>query len=78
MTGKDTPNLVLKRMLRYFLKMPPLKNITISRQNLLFLLKRQKNKYSSASDWWGIPILVLKKMLKRFLKVTLLKKILKF
>ena len=27
-------------------------NITISRQNLLFLLKTQKNNHSSASDWW--------------------------
>ena len=26
-TGGNTPNLVLKRMLRYFLKIPPLKKI---------------------------------------------------
>ena len=26
-TGGDTPNLVLKKMLRYFLKFPPLKKI---------------------------------------------------
>ena len=26
-TGENTPNLVLKRMLRYFLKIPPLKKI---------------------------------------------------
>ena len=26
--------------------------ITISRQNSLFLLKTQKNNYSSARDWW--------------------------
>ena len=27
-------------------------NITISRQNLFFLLKTQKNNHSSSSDWW--------------------------
>ena len=27
-------------------------NITISRDNLLFLLKKQKKKHSSESDWW--------------------------
>ena len=27
LTGGNTPNLVLKRMLRYFLKIPPLKRI---------------------------------------------------
>ena len=26
-TGENTPNLILKRMLRYFLKIPPLKKI---------------------------------------------------
>ena len=29
-TGGNTPNLVLKRMLRYFLKIPPLKKILIT------------------------------------------------
>ena len=27
-------------------------NITITRQNLLFLLKTQKSNHSSAGDWW--------------------------
>ena len=29
-TGGNTPNLVLKRMLRYFIKIPPLKKILIT------------------------------------------------
>ena len=36
-TGENTSNFVLKRILRYFLKIPPLKKI----QNLLFLLKKK-------------------------------------
>ena len=53
-------------------------NVIISRQNLLFLLKTQKNNHSSASDWSEIPNLVLKRMLELFLKIPPLKKILEF
>ena len=52
-TSGNTPNLVSKRILRYFLISTTQENITISRQNLLFLLKIQKKKTSSASAWWG-------------------------
>ena len=52
-TRGNTPNLVSKRILRYFLISTTQENITISRQNLLFLLKIQKKKTSSASAWWG-------------------------
>ena len=43
-TGGKTPNLVLKRMLRYFLKLPPLKKILqFSNQNKTtkLILKRK-------------------------------------
>ena len=42
MTGGNTPNLLLKRLLRF--SSTTQENIAISRQNLLFLLKAQKKK----------------------------------
>ena len=75
--GGNTPNLVLKRMLRYFSKGSTTQEyITISRKNLS-LLKTQKAT-SSASVWWGTPNLVLKRMLEFFLKLPPLKKKLEF
>ena len=48
-----SPPLVLKRMLRYSLKPPPLKKILQFQDRIcFFLLKPQKNLHSSASDWW--------------------------
>ena len=44
-------------------------NITISRQNLLFLLKTQKNNHSSQVTSEKIPNLVLNRMLELFLKI---------
>ena len=44
-------------------------NITISRQNLLFLLKTQKNNHSSQVTGEKIPNLVLNRMLELFLKI---------
>ena len=39
-------------MLRYYLKTPTIqKHITISRHNLFFTKKTQKNNHSSASGW---------------------------
>ena len=52
MTGGNTPNIVLKRMLRYFLKTPPLKKHYNFKKEFAFLLKTQKTA-SSASAWWG-------------------------
>ena len=53
-------------------------NITISRQNLLFLLKTQKTTTLQQVTGGKIPNLVLKRMLKPFLKTPSLKKILEF
>ena len=52
MTSGNTPNLVLKRILRYFLKIPPLKKYYNFKKELLFLLKTHKNNLSPESDWW--------------------------
>ena len=53
-------------------------NITISRQNLLFLLKTQKTTTLQQVTGGKIPNLVLKRMLEPFLKTPPLKKILEF
>ena len=53
-------------------------NITISRQNLLFLLKTQKTTTLQQVTGGKIPNLVLKRMLELFLKIPPLKKILEF
>ena len=53
-------------------------NITISRQNLLFLLKTQKTTTLQQVTGGKIPNLVLKRMLEPFLKIPPLKKILEF
>ena len=53
-------------------------NITISRQNLLFLLKTKKTTTLQQVTSGKIPNLVLKRMLEPFLKTPPLKKILEF
>ena len=53
-------------------------NITISRQNLLFLLKTQKTTTLQQVTGGKIPNPVLKRMLEHSLKMPPLKKILKF
>ena len=53
-------------------------NITISRQNLLFLLKTQKTTTLQQVTGGKIPNLVLKRMLELFLKIPPPKKILEF
>ena len=53
-------------------------NITISRQNLLFLLKTQKTTTLQQVTGGKIPNLVLKRTLELFLKIPPLKKILDF
>ena len=53
-------------------------NITISRQNLLFLLKTQKTTTLQQVTGGKIPNLVLKRTLELFLKIPPLKKILEF
>ena len=64
-------------MLRYHLKTQ--ENITVSRQNLLFSLKLQKNNNcSSASDWWKNTKSSFKEKARTFLKILSLKKILEF
>ena len=49
------------------------KNITISRQNLLFLLKSQKTTTLQQVTGERIPNLVLERMLELFLKISPLK-----
>ena len=41
-TNGNAPNLVLKRMLRYFLKIPPLKNILQLHHRICFFIKDRK------------------------------------
>ena len=53
-------------------------NITISRQNFLFLLKTQKTTTLQQVTGGKIPNPVLKRMLEHSLKIPPLKKILKF
>ena len=53
-------------------------NITISRQNLLFLLKTQKTTILQKVSGGKIPNLDLKIILELFLKIPTLKKILEF
>ena len=53
-------------------------NITISRQNLLSLLKTPKNNHSSASEWWGNTKSSFKKNVRTSSKIAPFKKILKF
>ena len=53
-------------------------NITISRQNLLFLLKTQKTTTLQQVTGGKIPNPVLERMLEHSLKIPPLKKILKF
>ena len=52
-TGGNTPNLILKRMVRYFQKIPPLKKILQLEDRTCFFIKNTKNKHSLASEWWG-------------------------
>ena len=75
MTSGNTPNLVLKRMLRYFL-IPTTQENIISRQNSIFLLKIQKKNPLQQVPGGETPNLVLKRMLELFLKVPQVKKIL--
>ena len=64
----NTPNLVLKRMLRYFSKGSTTQEyITISRKNLS-LLKTQKAT-SSASAWWRTPNSSFKENARIFSKI---------
>ena len=42
-TGGNSPNIVLKRMLRYFLKTPPLKKILKFQERISFFIKNIKN-----------------------------------
>ena len=71
MTGGNTPNLLLKRLLRF--SSTTQENIAISRQNLLFLLKAQKKttkKHSSASNWWEYTKFCFKETAKTFSKIS--------
>ena len=52
-TDGNTPNLVLQKILRYFLKLPPLKKILQFQDRISFCIKNTIKKHSSASDWWG-------------------------
>ena len=79
MTGGNTPNLLLKRLLRF--SSTTQENIAISRQNLLFLLKAQKKKKKNTLQQVtgeNTPSFALKRLLRPFLKFPPLKKILQF
>ena len=77
-SGGNTPNIVLKRILRYFLKTPPLKKILqFQEKKLLSLLKTPKQPLQQVFGW-ETSNLVLKRMLKLFLKFPPLKKISEF
>ena len=52
MIGGNTPSIVLKRMLRYFLKAPLLRKYYNFKKEFAFLIKNTKA-ISSASAWWG-------------------------
>ena len=79
-TGGNTSNLFLKIMLRYFLKIPPLKKILQFQDRVcfFFLLKTLKNNHSSASDWWRNTNSSLKESARTFSKNSTTQKILKF
>ena len=78
MTGGNTPNLILKRMLKYFLKIPPLKKIFQFWDEIYFFIKKT-NKITTHQQVTGgeTPNLVLKRMLELFLKIPSLKQKLK-
>ena len=77
MTGGNTPNIVLKRMRRHFLKTPPLKRKYYNfRKEFAFFIKKTKKKPLQQMSGGEEPNLVLKGMLELFLKVPPLKKIL--
>ena len=42
-TGGNTPNIVLRRMLRSFLKTPPLKNILQFQERICYFIKNTEN-----------------------------------
>ena len=52
MTGGNTPHLVLKRILRYFLKFRHSRKYYNFKTEFAFFIKNTKNNHSSASDWW--------------------------
>ena len=65
MTGGNTPNLILKRMLSKIFSenSTTQENITISSQNLLFLLRTQKTR-----DSWGNAKSTFKENARTFYK----------
>ena len=76
MTGRNTTNIVLKRMLRYFLKTLPLRKYYKFKTEFVFLLKITKKQPLQQVSGGETPSLVLKTMLEIFLKVQPFKKIL--
>ena len=52
-TDGNTPNLVLQKILRYFLRLPPLKKILQLQDRISFCIEHTIKNHSSASDWWG-------------------------
>ena len=77
-TVRNTPNLVLKKMLRSFLKIPPLKKILQFQDRICFFIKNRKTTTLQQVTGGELINLVLKRMLKLFLNFPPLKKILKF
>ena len=66
-------------MLRYFLKIPPLKRILQFKDRSCFFIKNTKKTTTLQQMTGGkTPNLVLKKIVELFLKIPPLKKILKF
>ena len=52
-TDGNTPNLVLQKILRYFLRLPPPKKILQFQDRISFCNEHTIKNHSSASDWWG-------------------------
>ena len=54
-TGRNTSNLVLKGMLRYFLKIPPLKKVLEFQDRICCFIKSTKktNHFSASFLWWN-------------------------
>ena len=75
MSDGETANLVLKRMLELFLKVPPLKKILQFQERICFFFLKTRKATSSASVWCGHSKSSFKENVELFLKVPPLNKL---
>ena len=75
MSDGETANLVLKRMLELFLKVPPLKKILQFQERICFFFLKTRKATSSASAWCGHNKSSFKENVELFLKVPPLNKL---